>query len=401
LQSLAAFVFSFSDLQPPQPICVQQSLPRHTRPSHTSRMDDDESRKLILRLQMEDLATIWVSSTTSTDDDAELDADVSLRLYRQELRTAEQQIEDQRSTQAAAQNEHRQRDFIRADREAARRLFLELNPNEPLPELASGSQSVVTQSSTSDNAPLKSVALPASGLLRFSELSVVSSSPLTVFPHTTIAQTGVKRSVDHLDTGVEMPMKKQVSGGTGPASGQASTRSRLFAQRAGPRSIRSTPTTLTRSVQAPVSSPSTPTSLVRPAPDDFDDGPPAKRRHSSPKMSPLVLENSRSTAVEQPVSAVSGPTASSQTGPSSSVGSFGRQSQNVTKAPLGSGSRFLSSSRANKGDDRTAYTKIQTARSHRIWQYQDSLPHLDRRLQLSQTSLQKLNVSLAPKTSRA
>jgi hypothetical protein len=51
-------------------------------------MDDDETRKLILRLQMENLATIWASSTP-TNDDAELDTDVSLRLYRQQLRTAQ------------------------------------------------------------------------------------------------------------------------------------------------------------------------------------------------------------------------------------------------------------------------------------------------------------------------
>jgi hypothetical protein len=64
-------------------------------------MDDDETRNSFLRLQMEDLATIWASSTP-TNDDAELDANTSLRLYRQELRTAEQQIEDRCSAQAVA-----------------------------------------------------------------------------------------------------------------------------------------------------------------------------------------------------------------------------------------------------------------------------------------------------------
>lgn len=52
-------------------------------------MDDDETRRLILRLQMEDLASIWASSTASSNDGTELDADVSLRLYRHELRTAD------------------------------------------------------------------------------------------------------------------------------------------------------------------------------------------------------------------------------------------------------------------------------------------------------------------------
>jgi hypothetical protein len=84
--------------------------------------EDDATRKMILRVQMEDLASIWTLSASSAIDDAELDADVALRLYRQELRAAEQQNDDKGSAQAVAQDELRQRDAVLADREAARRL---------------------------------------------------------------------------------------------------------------------------------------------------------------------------------------------------------------------------------------------------------------------------------------
>jgi hypothetical protein len=177
-------------------------------------MEDDDTRKLILRLQMEDLASIWATSTTSNDDATEFDADVSLRLYRQELRTAEQQIEDEHSAQAAAQNEHRQRDAILADREAARRLFLELNPNEPLPEFVGDEQLAITESSTSDNALLKFAASPASKASHLSEQPVVPYSSSPCSQRTSLLLTNSKRSADQLDSSEEPPLKKQATENT-------------------------------------------------------------------------------------------------------------------------------------------------------------------------------------------
>ncbi|KAH0160733.1 hypothetical protein KCU67_g6615, partial [Aureobasidium melanogenum] len=125
--------------------------------------------RLILRLQMEDLASIWASSTTSTDDGTELDADVSLRLYRHELRTADQQIDDGVSARAAAQDELRQRDAIRADREEARRLFQELNPDEPLPEPREPDQLLLTDHLDSYDAPVKDETSSVPGPLQCSD----------------------------------------------------------------------------------------------------------------------------------------------------------------------------------------------------------------------------------------
>ena len=289
LASSSDFVFFFSELQHHQTIRAQLSLHRHTRPSFTTTMeDDDDTRKLILRLQMEDLASIWASSTTSTDDGTELDADVSLRLYRQELRTAEQQIEDEHSAQAAAQDEHRQRDAILADREAARRLFLELNPNEPLPEFVDNDQLAIIESSTSDNALLMPEASSAPGLRHSTDQSSTPSGPSSLFSRrTSLTSSGMKRSADHLDTDDEPSTKKQASEGTVPASGQFSARELRSAQRASSRSIRSTPANPFGSVQAFNSSPSTPTGLKRPALDELSDVHP--RRDTNPRSRTLPL----------------------------------------------------------------------------------------------------------------
>jgi hypothetical protein len=172
---------------------------------------------------MEDLASIWASSTTSTDDGTELDADVSLRLYRHELRTADQQVDDGISARAAAEDELRQRNAIGADREEARRLFQELNPDEPLPELSEADQLLLTDHSGSSNAPVKDETSSALGPLRSSEqpdmLASSSPSPGPV----TASTSGVKRLADHLDDIAEPPPKRHASEVTEPETRSTTT----------------------------------------------------------------------------------------------------------------------------------------------------------------------------------
>ena len=117
----------------------------------------------------------------------------------------------------------RQRDAILADRETARRLFLELNPNEPLPELSGGDQPVLTESSTSSSAIFQTGESPAPGSSRSPDKSVIRPS-LSPFPQlATPLSTGVKRSVNHLDPVDEPPSKKQTIGVEAPVTNSDGT----------------------------------------------------------------------------------------------------------------------------------------------------------------------------------
>lgn len=305
-------------------------------------MDDDgETHKLILRLQKEDLAAIWASSTTPTDDTAALDADVSLRLYRQEFRTAEQQIEDERSAQAAAQNEVRQRDAILADREAARRLFLELNPNEPLPESNDG-QSTTTEPSTHGHTLPKTEVPPAPESSHLSGTPGVRSLSSLFTQRTTPLVTGVKRSNNHLETIEGPPPKRQAVEDTSPT------------------------TNSDRPAQTFVFTTSAPASRKRPGQDNDDSALPAKKYHSSsePKSHAFAFGTTQSAADTQPTSAVSDPVVSPWEIAASD--SAGGKSPVVTTEPLRFGqpatSRLTSTPRpvlpprTNGRDKRTANT---------------------------------------------
>jgi hypothetical protein len=304
-------------------------------------MEDDDTRKLILRLQMEDLASIWASSTTSNDDATEFDADVSLRLYRQELRTAEQQIEDEHSAQAAAQDEHRQRDAVVADREVARRLFLELNPNEPLPEFVGNDQLAIIESSTSDNALLKFTASPTSEASHLSEQPVVPSSSSPCSQRTSLLLTNSKRLADHLDSSEEPPLKKQATENTTLAAN------------------------LDGSAQAPTLPVSTSAGRKRPAQDDGI-APPAKRQEILPINSALVSGTTQSAAKQQSTSAVSDQAVfGTPTFNQFVLDNFGKSSVIATEAPQSSQRasprrdstlRPSFPPRANGRDNRTAST---------------------------------------------
>jgi hypothetical protein len=321
------------DLHSPNIICAQQPSHPCTRPFlffSTATMDDDETRKLVLRLQMEDLASIWASSTTSTDDAADLDADVSLRLYRRELRTAEQQIEDECSAQAVAQDELRQRDVIQADREAARRLFLELNPNEPLPEMVGDSELALTIPSTSGNAPLDAETPHSPGPTRSSEQPAFSSSPSLFSQHTALSSAGVKRSASHLETSDEPSSKKQAPEGISPALDLTGALSNSWSQYSRFGSTHGTPTFPDGPVTVagfPVSDSGTLTGHKRPAEDDAVIAPPAKRQNGF-----FVQETTQFAA--EPASAVSDPVISSQWSVPSTVESFGNSPRRNTEAPL-------------------------------------------------------------------
>lgn len=302
--------------------------------------NDDESRKLILRLQMEDLASIWTSS--AADGAAALDTDVSLRLYRQELRTAEQQIEDEHSAQAAAQDEIRQRDAILADREAARHLFTELNPNETLPELAGDGQLALTEPSTSGNTSLRTEPSPPPDLSCLSETPDVRPSSSLFLQHSPLASAGVKRSASHPDTVDEPPSKRQAVEGTGATA------------------IPDGP------AQALAFSTSTSAGHKRPAEENDSVAPPTKRHKPSspPKNPPFVWGMTQPAAGIQWTTAVSDPARPSMEAASPGV-NWGKSSVVTTNSlragrprggRYGSSSRFQWASRADRRRDRTAST---------------------------------------------
>ncbi|KAG9672401.1 hypothetical protein KCU99_g6929, partial [Aureobasidium melanogenum] len=268
-------------------------------------MDDDETRRLILRLQMEDLASIWASSTTSTDDGTELDADVSLRLYRHELRTADQQIDDGVSARAAAQDELRQRDAIRADREEARRLFQELNPDEPLPEPSKPDQLLLTDHSISSNAPVKDETSSALGPLQSSgQPDMRASSSLS--PHPVTASTSsVKRSADHLDTIFEPSSKKQASERIDRAASPSNSPCTLESERTQLEADHGATTNSDVPTQSSALAPSTPRCLKRPAQAENITPPSVKRQEISPQSSSLAFEDIQSATGETTTSVAS------------------------------------------------------------------------------------------------
>jgi hypothetical protein len=315
------------DLQSSQLICVQQPFGLCTRPFlfFIATMNEDETRKLILSLQMEDLATIWASSTP-TNDDAELDTDVSLRLYRQELRIAEQHIEDRHSAQTVAQDELRQRDAIQADREAARRLFLELNPNEPLPELVGDSELALTASSTSENVSLDAETSPSPGPTRSPEQSALPSSSSPFSQRPTLSSVGVKRSASHLDTFGEPTSKKQATEGISPALDLTGARSGFSSQRSHLESTHGTPAPPDAPVKVPDFPASTSAGYKRPAEDDAVTTPSAKRQKSF-----FFQEPTQSTAGS--ASAVSEPVIASEWSVPSTFELFGNPSRKIAEAP--------------------------------------------------------------------
>ncbi|KAG9844860.1 hypothetical protein KCU98_g7097, partial [Aureobasidium melanogenum] len=294
-------------------------------------MDDDETRRLILRLQMEDLASIWASSTTTTDDGTELDADVSLRLYRHELRTADQQIDDMRSARTAAEDELRQRNAIRADREEARRLFQELNPDEPLPELSEADQLLLTDHSGSSNAPVKDETSSALGPIQSSEQPDMRASSSLSPHHTTTSTSGVKRSANHLDTMAEPPSKRQASELTSLPASQVKPPWGLDPERPQLRFAPSAPANPDIPARSSNPAPFPFGSLKRPAQAEGVTLPPTKRQETLPKTFTSVFIPPQSAARETDSPAVSGPSTTSHIG--SVFGSFGRPSRTVTDTP--------------------------------------------------------------------
>ncbi|KAH0367815.1 hypothetical protein KCU65_g4466, partial [Aureobasidium melanogenum] len=334
------------------------------KPSTATTMVDDETRRLILRLQMDDLASIWASSTTSTDDGTELDADVSLRLYRHELRTADQQIDDRISARAAAADDLRQRDAMEADRDAARRLFQALNPGEPLPELTDADQLALTDHSGSSNAPVEDETSSVPGPLQCSEQSDMRASPSPASRHTIASTSGVKRSASHLDTMTEPAPKGQANEPTILAASQVKPPWGFTTGRTQLESGPSAPANSDVPAQSSAPAPFTFGSLKRPAEAEGVSPPPSKRQETLSKTSPFVFVPSHSPARETTSPVVSGPTATSlikdpiaaMFGRSSpaiiDISRFGRDS--IMR--LDSGSRPLYPPRTNRKSDRTAST---------------------------------------------
>ncbi|KAG9516063.1 hypothetical protein KCU93_g9291, partial [Aureobasidium melanogenum] len=324
-------------------------------------MDDDETRRLILRLQMEDLASIWASSTTSIDDGTELDADVSLRLYRHELRTADQQIDNGISARAAAQDELHQRDAIRADREEARRLFQELNPDEPLPALSEADQLLLTDYSISSNAPVKDETSSALGSLQSSgQPDMRASSSLSPDP-VTASTSGVKRSADHLDTMFEPPSKKQANEHIDRAASPNDSPCILGSEHTQLGAVHGAITNSDVPPQSSTLAPLTLGSLKRPAEADGITPSPPKRQETLSKTSPFVFIPSHNPTQETTTPVVSDPTDPPRIeDPIAAM--FGRSSPAFTDIPRldhgsskrrGSGSRHFYPPRPNRKSDRT------------------------------------------------
>lgn len=268
-------------------------------------MDDYETRRLILRLQMEDLASIWATSTTSADDDNDLDADISLRLYRHELRTADQQIDDRISARAAAEDELRQRNAIRADRQEARRVFQQLNPDEPVPELSETDQLTLTGHTNTCNAPVKNETSSTLGHPQHPDNPTMRASP-SLPSHQTIAPTSsVKRSADHLDVIAEPPLKKQASESidraaslAGPPCVPGSELNRFG-------SVRGATTNSEVPIQSSALALSTSGSLKRSADSQDATLPPAKRQEILPQNSSLAFGSTQIAAEETTASGTS------------------------------------------------------------------------------------------------
>lgn len=298
-------------------------------------MDDDETRRLILRLQMDDLASIWALSTTSTEDGTELDADVSLRLYRHELRTANQQIEDRVSARAAAEDELRQRDAMRADREEARRLFQQLNPDEPVPEQLEADQLLLIDDPNLCNAHVKDETSSALEPLQCSDQPDMRASPSLSSRQTIAHMPGVKRLADHFDTVNGPASKKHASERTIIAASQVKPLWGLNPERT---QLGFAPSAFVNSDKPARSSNSLPYtfgSLKRPAQAEDVTPPPAKRQEILPKNSPLTFETTQPTAGKQasPSSSLSGPSIATQRDVLSVFDLFGKSSARAPEAP--------------------------------------------------------------------
>lgn len=241
-------------------------------------MDDDNSRKVILRLRMEDLASIWASF--NTNNAAALHADVSLRLYS----TAEPHTEDSHAAQTVAtQDGPRQGDTNLAGRGAARRQLLGLSSNQPLPELSCDIQLATTEPSIRHEAFLKAEPSPTPGPYCFSELSVIASPPASVLQCTALTSAGMDQSTNHLDAVDVQPPKKQEVGGTGSRANSG-----ISAQTLAPTSV----------------------GRKRSGPDNDGVAPLAKRHmHSTPpKSSSLVFGKTQPAAASGPaIGLVHGP----------------------------------------------------------------------------------------------
>lgn len=293
-------------------------------------MADNGSRKLILRLSIEDPAAICAPSTTSTTDAAALYVDVSLRSCRQEQLRAEQQTEDQLSAWTAAQDEIRQRDAISTDGKASHRISVQLNSDGPLPELANSGQATTTESSICNNTVSKTEPPHVSGLFRFSALSVVTSPPSPLLQHTSQTPIRMETSASQLDVIDELPPKKQVVEGHIPIADSATSAQVLASTSAGRK---------------------------RPVPDDDGVAPLAKRHMPStpPRSSPVVLGETHTAAESQPASAVFRPAISLSRRPSPTSTGAPRSLQ-PAGLRLGPISKSHLPSRADKRYDSTTST---------------------------------------------
>ncbi|KAI5215616.1 hypothetical protein AUEXF2481DRAFT_89237 [Aureobasidium subglaciale EXF-2481] len=248
-------------------------------------MDDEETRKLILRVQSEDLASIWNADNTESPDGLESDTNMAMRLFGQELCTAEQQIDDRRVARAVALVGFRQDVIVRADGVEARRLYQELNPDEPLPTHADNEGNVLVV----DNRQR----IPSDKMESGPSHVAHSLSTAGLFG---LPRSGLKRSADHLDALSEPPSKMQAGEATdstipprAPGTLSRSARGRAHAQMLTPRTPEDT------SPQMQVAG------LKRPAEDLDPSLHPAKRQttstnHSSSAFGPTRPASASGTA---------------------------------------------------------------------------------------------------------
>ncbi|KAI5204552.1 hypothetical protein E4T39_03570 [Aureobasidium subglaciale] len=161
-------------------------------------MDDEATRKLILRVQNEDLTSIWAAAAANEHDDIDSDVEMSLRVCSEELRAGEQQIDDRVVARAVALNDFRQDVMIRADGVEARRLFRKLNPDATLPESADSDRKSVVGDARLDTSSTEMK----------KEAYDTSRSTASLFG---VARSALKRSADHLDSLSEPRSKIQAS----------------------------------------------------------------------------------------------------------------------------------------------------------------------------------------------
>lgn len=260
---------------------------------------DEETRRLILRLQSEDLASIWSSSTTAANDGTESDADMALRVYRQELRAADQLIEDRRLARSIAQDEIRSREVVRSDGRIASSNSCAIETDTTLMNrLASGHQQpttfgdhhgeavqpapLTTSSSTlSTNSaslaplPVDSFSVPVVKMEQALDRPIVRlphSAPEPQIEDVVHVSTGKKRSADHLEDISASNPKKHASEALEPGV-QARSRIVSFSEQRRLRNLAISKVTASKIGQTPNNrnNPiSRPFSLKRPADEDKD-----------------------------------------------------------------------------------------------------------------------------------